>query len=130
MKTQSIELFPHLRRNESTARYGLPRLNSVMGLTMRAMLALVPALAIVVSSAWLVTIPELVVYLQAVTWAVGFVFLGLAVESERPESALMLSLTGIALLTLAFLSSRVAVELAIVAAMLLAVWLVAALVRR
>jgi hypothetical protein len=31
---------------------------------------------------------------------------------------------------LAFLSSRVAVELAIVAAMLLAVWLVAALMRR
>ena len=89
-----------------------------------------PALAIVVSSAWLVTIPELVVYLQATTWAVGFVFLGLAVESERSESALMLSLTGIALLTLAFLSSRVAVELAIVAAMLLAVWLVAALIRR
>ena len=130
MKTQSIELFPHPRRNESTARYALPRLNSVMGLTMRTMLALVPALAIVVSSAWLVTIPELVVYLQATTWAVGFVFLGLAVESERSESALMLSLTGIALLTLAFLSSRVAVELAIVAAMLLAVWLVAALVRR
>jgi hypothetical protein len=58
------------------------------------------------------------------------VFLGLAVESERSESALMLSLTGIALLVLAFLSSRVAVELAIVAAMLLAVWLVAALMRR
>ena len=44
--------------------------------------------------------------------------------------ALMLSLTGIALLVLAFLSSRVAVELAIVAAMLLAVWLVTALMRR
>ena len=130
MKTQSIELFPHLRRNQSTSGYALPRLKSVMGLTARAMLALVPALAIVVSSAWLVTIPELVVYLQATTWAVGFVFLGLAVESERSESALILSLTGIALLTLAFLSSRVAVELAIVAAMLLAVWLVAALIRR
>jgi hypothetical protein len=130
MKTQSIELFPLPGRNEATARYALPRLNSVMGLTARALLALVPAFALVIGAAWLVTIPEVVIYLQATTWAVGLVFLGLAVESERSESALMLSLTGIALLVLAFLSSRVAVELAIVAAMLLAVWLVAALMRR
>lgn len=130
MKTQSIELFPLPRRNQATARHALPRLKSVMGLTARTLLALVPALAVVVGSAWLVTIPELVVYLQATTWAVGFVFLGLAVESERSETALLLSLTGIALMTLAFLSSRVAVELAIVAAMLLAMWVTAALIRR
>ena len=130
MKTQSIELFPQLRRNERTAGSALPRLNSMMGLTARALLASVPALAVVIGAAWLVTIPDLVIYLQATIWAVGLVFLALAVESERSESDLLLSVTGVALLALAFLSSRVAVELAIVAAMLLAVWLVAAAIRR
>jgi hypothetical protein len=41
-----------------------------------------------------------------------------------------MSFTGIALPVLAFLSSRVATELAIVAATLVAAWIVAALVRR
>lgn len=130
MKTQSIELFPHGRREEDTMPLALTRVMPVAALTTRILMALIPALALVVGTAWLVTAPNLIIYLQAATWAAGLVFLALAVESERSESALMLSLTGLALMVLAFLSSRVAVELAIVAAMLSAVWIVAASIRR
>ena len=130
MKTQSIELLPQIRRTERAAGLALPRLKSVLGLTTKALLASLPALAVVVGTAWLITVPSLVIYLQATIWAAGFVFLALAIETERSETALLLSLTGIALPALAFLSSRAAVELAIVAAMLVALWVAAALVRR
>ena len=130
MKTQSIELFPRVHRQGATVSNALPRFRSATCLTVRTLVALVPALALVVGSAWLVTLPSLMPYLQATTWAAGFAFLGLAVESERSDTALMMSLTGIALPVLAVLSSRVATELAIVAATLVAVWVVAALMRR
>ena len=90
---------------------------------------MVPALALVVASAWLVSMPDLVVYLQATLWASGFVFLGLAIDTEPPANGLSL-LSGIALPVLAVLSSRVAVELAIVATALVAAWVAAAIWRR
>lgn len=130
MKTQSIELFPAIRRSDRTMPHALPRLKSLAGVSVRTTLVLMPALILVVGTAWLVTVPHLAVYLQAATWAAGFVFLALAAETERADIALLLASTGIALPTLAFLSSRVAVELAIVASMLLAVWITAALIRR
>lgn len=130
MKTQSIELFPTVHRDDTAARDVLPHLKSVLALGAQAFLALVPALAVVVGAAWLVTVPDLVLYLQAATWAAGFVFLGLAIESERADTALLLAFTGAALPVLAYLSSRVAVELAIVAATLVAAWIAAALLRR
>jgi hypothetical protein len=130
MKTQSIELYPVVRREGATVRGALLPLKSLLGLGARAFLALVPALAVVVGTAWLVTVPDWVMYLQATTWAAGFVFLGLALESERAETALFLSATGVALPVLAYLSSTLAVELAIVAATLVAAWIAAALLRR
>jgi hypothetical protein len=130
MKTQSIELFPQIRRDERIMPFALPRLKPVAGLTARVLMALVPALVLVVGTAWLVTAPNLVIYLQAATWAAGFIFLALAVESERPDTALLMALTGVALPMLAFLSSRLAVELAIVSSMLVAIWVAAALLRR
>jgi hypothetical protein len=71
-----------------------------------------------------------VLYLQVLTWASGFVFLGLAVESESAELSILNLATGIALPVLALLSSRFAVELTIVAAALVAAWVAAAILRR
>jgi hypothetical protein len=129
MKTQSIEWTNINNPSTITARNPVGRLNSAMGLATKAFLALVPALAIVVAAAWLITAPGLVVYLQATLWASGFVFLGLAIDSEKSVASLSLA-TGIALPILAILSSRVAVEIAIVAAALVAAWVAAAIWRR
>jgi hypothetical protein len=134
MKTQAIEWSP-LRGRDSrivlNPGYSLPRqLHGALSLAARALLALVAAAAVVVAAAWLVTLPEFAPYLQAAIWAGGFVFVALAVESDSPLAALLLLATGIAMPALAWLSSRVAVELALVAAALVAVWAAAAIFRR
>jgi len=129
MKTHTIEWTNINQHNTTTARNPVGSLNSALSQATKAFLALVPALAIVVAAAWLVTAPGLVVYLQAALWASGFVFLGLAIDSEKPVPSLSLA-TGIALPVLAVLSSRVAVEIAIVAAVLVAAWVAAAIWRR
>lgn len=105
------------------------RLNSATRLLTRGVLAVVPALILVVGAAWLVSMPHLVVYLQATLWASGFVFFGLALESEKTTIGLSLA-TGFALPALALLSSKVAVELAIVAVTIVAVWIAVAILRR
>lgn len=92
----------------------------------RALVALASALAILVGSAWLVDLPHAAVYLQALLGAGGFVFLALAVDSARPQTALLQLATGIALPVLAWLSSREAVEIALLASALVAVWITAA----
>ena len=129
MKTHSIEWNNIDRDATRIARNPVGRLNSALHLATKAFLALVPALAIVVGAAWLVTVPDLVVYLQATLWASGFVFMGLAIDSEGHEGGLSL-VTGIALPVLAVLSSRISVEFAIVAAALVAGWIAVAIWRR
>jgi hypothetical protein len=95
----------------------------------RAFIALVPAFAIVVGSAWLASAAELAVYLQAALWASGFVFMGLAIDAGK-RVALAALATGIALPALAYLSSTTAIELGLVAAALVAAWVAAAIYRR
>lgn len=106
------------------------KLRGALRLTTRTLLALAAALAILVGSAWLVNLPDAAVYLQAVLGAGGFVFLALAVDSESPVTALLQLATGIALPVLAWLSSREAVEIALVASALVAVWAAAGILRR
>jgi hypothetical protein len=129
MKTHTIEWTNINQHSTAIDRNRVGRLNSILSLATKAFLALVPALAIVVAAAWLITAPHLVIYLQATLWASGFVFLGLAIDSEKSVAGLSLA-SGIALPVLAVLSSRVAVEIAIVAAALVAAWIAAAIWRR
>ena len=88
-----------------------------------------PALALVVGAAWAITLPSLEQFLQASLWASGFVFLALAIDSEKPTVGGLLA-TGIALPALALLSSHVAGEFAIVAAVITAAWVAASILRR
>lgn len=99
-------------------------------LATRAAIALIPALSVVVVAALTVASPDLAVYLQATLWAGGFVFIVLAVESDSPASAIVNLAIGVALPVLAWLSARLALELAVVGAALVAAWLAAAIFRR
>jgi hypothetical protein len=134
MKTHAIEWSPTRGRDSRiilNPSHNLPhRIAAVLSLASRALLAAVVALAIVVGAAWLITLPEFAVYLQAALWAGGFVFVALAVESDSPLAAILQLATGTALPLLAWLSSREAVELAIVAAALVAAWVATAIFRR
>jgi hypothetical protein len=102
------------------------QLHGTLRLATRALLALGSALAIPVGSAWLVDLPGAAVHLQALLGAGGFVFLALAVDAARPQTALLQLATGVTLPLLAWLSSREAVEIALVAAALVALWVTAA----
>ena len=106
------------------------KLRGALRLATRLLLALAPALAILVGSTWMVTLPDAALYLQAALGVGGFVFLAQAVDSESPQAALLQLATGIALPVLAWLSSREAVEIAIVAAALVAVWVAAGIMKR
>jgi hypothetical protein len=138
MRTHAIEWSPTRGRDSRIVLnpghnlpHGLSRsLAGILSLASRALLATVLALAIVVGAAWLVTLPDFAVYLQAALWAGGFVFVALAVESNSPLAAILQLATGIVLPVLAWLSSRSAVELAVVAAALVAAWMAAGIFRR
>jgi hypothetical protein len=130
MKTHSIEWSNIDARDSHLGLNPVQQLSGLMSLASRALLALVPALAIVVGAAWLITLPDLALFLQASIWAGGFIFLGLAIEAETAELSILNLATGIALPALALLSSRVAMELVIVAATLIAAWVAAGILRR
>ena len=93
----------------------------------RIVMADVPALGIIIASAWAIGGEQSASVLQAAIWATGFVFLALAVEHADTKHFAGLLLTGLALPVLALLSSYVAVEFAVVGASLVAAWVVAAI---
>jgi len=125
MKAQSME-WGQVKRIPSAGELNpVRRLNKVTSLLSKGLFAAVPALSVVVGAAWLVGMPDLILYLQAALWASGFVFFGLALDSEKSAIGLSIA-TGFALPALAMLSSRVAEEYAIVAAVIIASWLAAA----
>jgi len=105
-------------------------IRAALGAAPRALLAAIPAMALLVGSAWMVDSAVLAPYLQALLWSAGFIFLALAIEAEGPGRALLLAATGIVLPALAWLGSRVSGEFSLVASALVAAWLLAALLRR
>jgi hypothetical protein len=129
MKSHAIE-WTNLEESRKPVRIKpAENLDSATRLLSRSVLALVPALALVVAAAWLVSVPDLVVYLQATLWASGFLFFGLALDLEKSTIGLSLA-TGFALPMLAWLSSVYAPELAIVGVTIIAVWIATAILRR
>jgi hypothetical protein len=129
MKTHTIEWLQNDFPSRTAIAGSAKTLNRILGLAAKGFTALVPALAIVVGAVWAITLPGLEQFLQASLWASGFIFLALAVDSEKPAVGLQLA-TGIALPVLALLSSRVAGEFAIIAAVVVAAWIAASILRR
>lgn len=136
----AMEWSRNLARDSRVVRNSTQQLRGALRLATRAVpttrswlalaSALSSALAILIAAAWLVDLPGAAIYLQATLGAGGFVFLALAIDSESPQTALLQLATGIALPALAWLSSREAVEIALVASALVAVWVAAGIFRR
>ncbi len=129
MRTSTIEWFQNDFPSRTAITGSARTLNRPLHLLSQGLTALVPALAIVIGAAWAITVPSLEQFLQASLWASGFIFLALAVDSEKPAIGSLLT-TGIALPILALLSSRVASEFVIVAAVVVAAWVAVAILRR
>lgn len=129
MKTQTIEWFHNDFPCRTATTTFAGALNRAQCLVTKGLTALVPALAIVVGAAWAITVPGVEQFLQASLWASGFVFLALAIDSQKPTIGLPIA-TGIALPVLALLSLHVAGEFAIVAAVVVATWVATSILRR
>jgi len=86
------------------------------------------AAALVTLSVWLAGKPAGPL-LAAGTWGLGFMFLGLAVDS-RGLRAVFLGMTGVALPGLALLQDRVSPDFVIVSGVLLAAWAGHGILRR
>ena len=81
MKTHTHEWLHSATSNRTFTVPSATSLNRVFAQATRAFTAFVPALAIVVGAAWVITIPSLEQILEASLWAAGFIFLALAVDS-------------------------------------------------
>ena len=130
MKSHSIEWNAiEAPRASADPAATIGRLDRGLSVAARGFVAAVAALALVVGAAWLASAPGLAVYLQATLWASGFVFFGLALDAEPPFRGMLIA-TGFALPALALMSAGIAIEIAIVGAVLAALWIAAGIVRR
>lgn len=130
MKSHLLEWSTVTTRDEDTWLDPVSSLNRMFGIAGKVFVAAIPALALLVSAAWAITVPAVEIIFQATIWALGFIFLALAVEADRNESFGWALTTGLLLPLLAVLSSRVASEFLVIAAAVLATWLAAIIIRR
>ena len=128
MKTHSIEWSSLENRRSLNSAGAVTGLNRALCAATNLFLAVVPALAIIIGAAWLVSEPDLAVFLQAALWASGFLFFGLAIDA-RSAHVLPLMASGFALPALALMSKNGTLELAIVAAAIVASWVGIAIYR-
>jgi len=93
----------------------------------RVLGAATPALAIVVAAAWAIDSVAAGPILQAILWSTGFIFLALAIETNKAFGTLVVS--GLAITGLAVLSEYVALEFAVAAAAIIAGWVFASILK-
>ena len=84
----------------------------------KAGLAILPTLGIMILANWALASPVTAIYLLALLWAGGFVFVALAIESEGRASAGINLTVGLSMLVLSGLTSAYAPELAVIASAL------------
>ena len=128
MKTISASTHQSLKLKSTASR----KLGPVLSASMRNVMALtwagVAALLLVALSVWAVGM-DINTYLGASSWGLGFVFLALALDNDRKHTRYLV-MSGVALLTFAFLQSVVSPGFMIVNVAILAAWVAAALFKR
>lgn len=127
MKSQTIEITQTEAYENSIDVAWIGRLDNSLQQGIKAAYALLPAVALVIATAWVAAQPGWVVYLQAGIWAIGFLFLGLTLDSRTIGKAGLNALAGLAMFILAWQSRNFGTELLIVAATVMGAWIAAAI---
>ncbi len=96
-------------------------------LLLMVLAAALPAAAVSIITLWAISNGGLV-YVAAAYWSVGLIFLALMVEDNATHGTLLAG-SGLALMSLAWLSTRVAPEFDVLAGFLLAAWVAAPALR-
>ena len=128
MKTVSASTLHSLKvKTLATKKLGpilIASMQNIMALTW----AVVTALILITLSMWTAEM-EINTYFGAGSWGLGFVFLALALDNDRKHTRYLV-MSGVALLTFAFLQSVVSPGFMIVNVAILAAWVAAALFKR
>jgi hypothetical protein len=128
MKTYNLEMHKHKLLNTPTTNRWGPGIN-VFVVEMLAILgALAVAISVILMSIWLATL-DIKPLLGAGTWAVAFIFFALAFD-KRGAAALLLAITGAALVVLAWLQNTMTADYVIVSGVLLATWIAVAVFKQ
>lgn len=128
MKTFSVHI-DHKRKPDTIASSKLiPAMKASIREILALMSAVLVAATIITLSVWAAGM-EINAFLGAGTWALAFVFLGLAVDN-RGMTAILQMLSGLTLLVLALLQNYVSPDFLIVSGTLLASWVAAVLFNR
>ncbi|MGA9572953.1 MAG: hypothetical protein WBS20_03290 [Lysobacterales bacterium] len=96
----------------------------------RYLLAITACTVLLTGSIWAAIEPGLALYLQAFNWSASFVFLAIALEVNKPSTALTALATGITILLLTGLSTRFGLEFALWGTLLICAWLAVAIIKR
>ena len=131
MKSHTIELSPGYGRYENRLKPGwFSTVNTRLSRSVWLAVSLLPAAALLVTAVWAVGHAAWIPYLQAASWAFGFVFLGLALDSEKIGTAWLHVLSAAAVFGLTWLSKSLGPDLLIIVAAVFAAWIPAALFKR
>jgi hypothetical protein len=128
MRTQAIQWTPTIlsqSTHRSPRRFERRR---ALQFLLPALAALLPALITAVITIWAIS-SGFGAYVSAAYWAIGLIYLALAVETEG-RIGVMLGSSGAILMGLAWLSSRVALEFGVLAGFVVAVWVVVPILNR
>ena len=128
MKTYALNYQPEIPAVLTKNRGSNLDSGSVLQVVLLILAATLPVAVVTVLTLWAVSIGALE-YAAALYWTSGFIFLALMLENENGHQAILAG-SGISVMMLAWLSSRVAPEFGILAGFLLAAWVAAPVVRR
>jgi hypothetical protein len=131
MKSHTIELAPGYVTYENRLKpRWLSTVNRRLGRTAWLAASLLPATALIIAAVWAVSHPDWILFLQAGSWAFGFVFLGLALDAEKMHTAWLNVLSAASVFVLTWLSKGLGPDLLIIVTAIYAAWITAALFKR
>jgi hypothetical protein len=128
MKTQALNgQFDTLLATEKRGRSYRFNAGSGLQVLLLILAAILPAAVVSVITIWAIS-SGATAFVAAFYWASGFIFLALMVDSEGKYRTVLAG-TGLGLMTMAWMSSRVAPEFGVIAGFVLAAWVAAPVVR-
>ena len=129
MKTQSICMETYLAQSNAGTRGQAKTRLRLIPLVTRSLAAVAAGLSLLLCSVWVIAQPDLVMYLQAVTWSMSFVFFAISIDTQSPSSSLIPLVIGFMLLTTALSSGLLGAEIILLGILLVASWLTVAIFR-
>ena len=128
MKTLST----HIQQTRKSQSFTTERLIAMLASNMRGIMALMyaglAAAVVMTLSIWAAGM-GINTFLGVSTWAIGFVFLAVAVDSRGPLALFQMT-SGVALLTIALLQNSVSPDFFLFSGVLLATWVAFAVFKR